>query len=89
MELKTVEWLWQDIIPLGKLSMIVGDVGLGKSFLGLALMTHVSRGAPWPVDHAPCKRGDAILISAEDSANDTILPRLMALNADLSHVGRV
>ncbi len=47
-EPKAVEWLWPGRIALGKLTLMVGDPGLGKSLIGLALLTHVSRGAPWP-----------------------------------------
>ncbi len=68
-EPKAVEWLWPGRIALGKLTLIVGDPGLGKSLIGLALLTHVSKGAPWPVDKSPCELGRAVLISAEDDVN--------------------
>ena len=88
-EPKAVEWLWPGRIALGKLTLMVGDPGLGKSLIGLALLTHVSRGAPWPVDHSPCQLGRAVLISAEDDVNDTIRPRLDAASADVSRIAFV
>ena len=82
-----LEWLWRGHFPLGKLSLLSGDPGLGKSLVTLALAATVSRGAPWPIPgdgNAPL--GDVLLISAEDDAADTIRPRLEAVGADLHRV---
>ena len=43
-----VEWLWRERIAIGKLTLLVGDPGQGKSFLTLDIAARVSRGAPWP-----------------------------------------
>ncbi len=43
-----VRWLWPDRIPLGRITLLVGDPGLGKSLLALDIAARVSRGAPWP-----------------------------------------
>ncbi len=43
-----VQWLWPERIALGKLTMLVGDPGLGKSFVSIDLATRVSRGLHWP-----------------------------------------
>jgi len=45
---KDVEWLWPGRFPLGKLTLVVGDPGVGKSFLTIALAAHVSTGRNWP-----------------------------------------
>src|SRR2546422_7589826 len=45
---RAVDWLWAGRIPLGKVTLIVGDPGLGKSWLTEDLATRVSRGAAWP-----------------------------------------
>jgi hypothetical protein len=43
-----VEWLWPNRIPLNKLSLLVGDPGLGKSLIALDIASRVTRGAAWP-----------------------------------------
>lgn len=82
-----IEWLWRDRFAIGKLTLIIGDPGLGKSLITTGtIATNVSRGEPWPVDKTPAPLGDAILLSAEDDAADTIKPRLEAAGADCSRV---
>lgn len=81
-----IEWLWPGRIALGKVTLIVGDPGLGKSLLTIALAAHVSHGTLWPVDRSPCPTGDVLLLSAEDDIEDTIRPRLDAVGADPQHV---
>ncbi|MEW6357950.1 MAG: AAA family ATPase [Planctomycetota bacterium] len=86
-EPEEIHWLWPGRIALGKLTLLVGDPGLGKSFLTLDMAARVSRGRPWP-DHpgAPGERGAVILLSAEDDAPDTIRPRLDAAEADVTRI---
>ena len=43
-----IEWLWPGHIPLGMLTLIAGDPGVGKSFLTLYIAATVSAGLPWP-----------------------------------------
>jgi hypothetical protein len=45
---EAVRWLWPGRIPAGKLTILSGDPGLGKSFLTVDLAARVSRGMPWP-----------------------------------------
>jgi putative DNA primase/helicase len=45
---ENVRWLWPDRIPLGRITLLVSDPGLGKSLLALDIAARVSRGAPWP-----------------------------------------
>lgn len=83
---EAVRWLWPARIALGKLALIAGDPGLGKSFLSLDITARVTRGRAWP-DGAPgCAPGDVILLSAEDGAADTIVPRSKAAGADLDRI---
>ncbi len=84
-ESRSVDWLWQGRIPVGRVSMIVGVPGMGKSFLTCDMAARVSNGTPWP-DGAPCVQGSVILISCEDDPGDTIKPRLDAHGADVSRV---
>lgn len=88
-EIKTrqIEWLWPGRIPLGKLVVFQGDAGLGKSLVTVDMAARISTGAPWPdATSEPQPAGDAIIVSAEDDADDTICPRLEAAGADLDHV---
>lgn len=83
---ETVRWLWPGRVPMGKLTVLDGDPGLGKSTLTLDVAARVSTGQAMPdgtygdVD-APA---DVLLLSAEDGLGDTIVPRLRAAGADLS-----
>jgi len=82
---KPVEWLWPGWIPLGKLAMLDGDPGLGKSTLLLDIATRVSLGGIMP----DCKQGaagDVLIMSAEDDPADTIKPRLEAAGANLTRI---
>ena len=82
---EAVTWLWPNRIPLGKITVIGGDPGLGKSLLTANLAATVSRGYQFP-DGTPCTKGDVLLLSAEDDPGDTIRPRLEAMDADLDRV---
>jgi putative DNA primase/helicase len=45
---ENIRWLWPDRIPLGRITLLVSDPGLGKSLLALDIAARVSTGAPWP-----------------------------------------
>jgi hypothetical protein len=82
-----LEWLWPGRIALGKLTLLAGDPGLGKSFLTLDLAARVSRGDVWPDDPAwLAPRGDVLLLNAEDGLEDTVRPRLDSAKADVDRV---
>jgi putative DNA primase/helicase len=85
-EAKPINWLWPDKIARGKLTLISGDPGLGKSLITVALASVVSTGARWPVGGGRALVGSVILMSDEDSKADTIRPRLDAAGADCSKV---
>ncbi|MBK8915695.1 MAG: AAA family ATPase [Phycisphaerales bacterium] len=82
-----VRWLWPGRIALGKLTMLSGDPGLGKSLLALDLAARLSAGKPWP-DGAENMhdRSSVVLLSAEDDPGDTLRPRLDAAGADASRI---
>ncbi len=83
---KPIRWLWPSRIARGKVSLIAGHAGLGKSQTTVSFAATVSTGGQWPADRTRCERGDVIILSAEDDAEDTIRPRLEAAGADLSRV---
>ncbi|MCA9055449.1 MAG: AAA family ATPase, partial [Planctomycetaceae bacterium] len=78
-----LEWLWQGRIPLGKLTLLAGDPGLGKSMVSIDITARVSRGGCWPDNTLLSQRaGTVIMFNAEDDLEDTISPRLDAAEAD-------
>lgn len=83
-----VRWLWNQRIPLGKLTLFVGDPGKGKSLVTCDIAARLSRGTRFP-DGAACDVADTIFLSAEDDAQDTIRPRLDAAGADVARIHRV
>jgi len=85
-ESKPVNWLWHKRLALGKMSLLSGDPGLGKSLITLDFVQRITTGSNWPVDNSPCEQGSVILLSAEDEADDTIKPRLETIGADISKV---
>lgn len=85
-EAQAVEWLWPNRVPLGKLTLLCGDPGLGKSHLTADIAARVTTGSRWPDDPAPCLPGSVILFSAEDDVADTIRPRLERAGADVTKV---
>jgi putative DNA primase/helicase len=83
-----VEWLWPGYVPLGKVTLIDGDPGLGKSTLCMDLASRVSTGGQTP-SGTTLPLGDVILLTNEDDAADTIRPRLDAAGADVSRIHHI
>ena len=82
---EAVQWLWRPYIPIGKLTMLQGVEGVGKSWLLAALAAAVSRGHGLPGD-SPRRLDSVLLMSAEDGLADTIKPRLERAGADTTRV---
>jgi hypothetical protein len=80
-----VDWLWRPYIPLGKLTIIEGDPGLGKSWLSLGIGASVTLGKGLP-NCKPFRPRNVLLLSSEDGLGDTIRPRLDEMRADLDRV---
>ncbi len=81
-----IAWLWPGYLAAGKLHVIDGDPGLGKSCMTLDWAARVSTGARWPDDQDGCDPAGVLLLSAEDGLADTIRPRLDAAKADVTRV---
>lgn len=81
-----VRWLWRGWLPRGKLIVIDGDPGLGKSTATLDLAARFSTASPLPDGTQLDGPVNTILMSAEDSIADTIRPRLEAAGADLDRI---
>ncbi len=84
-EARNIEWLWQPRIALGKVTLISGNPGQGKSQLTAYLAARTTRGEPF-VDGTACPQGSVIVIACEDDVADTVRPRLEAAGADLTKV---
>jgi RecA-family ATPase len=81
----SVEWLWRDRIPLGKVTVVDGDPDKGKSLLTMDLVARVTSERSMP-DGTAGVPGGAVVLNAEDDASDTIIPRLLAAGANLDRV---
>ncbi len=88
---KPLQWLWHPRIPLGKLTLLAADPGLGKTALALHLAAALSNGAsPCPqMNNEQCTLDNprsTLLLSPHDSTTDTLRPRLDAMNANPDHI---
>jgi putative DNA primase/helicase len=85
-EAKPISWLWPGRIARGKVSILAGHPGLGKSQVTASMAAVITTGGLWPVDRTRAEPGNVVILSAEDEPEDTIRPRLEAAGADLSRV---
>jgi putative DNA primase/helicase len=85
-QLEKLIWVWPGRIPEGKLVLIGGPPGLGKSQLTAFIASTISNGGNWPCNEGSTSVGNVIFMSAEDGIEDTIVPRLMAAGANLDRV---
>ena len=79
-----VDWLWTDRLPLGKLTIIMGDPEVGKGWLSLAIATAVTTGAALPGDSERHTPANVLILTAEDGLGDTVRPRAEDMGADLA-----
>lgn len=84
-EIRAVEWVWQWFLPGGKLVLIGGAPGTGKTTLAIALTSTMTTGSHWP-DGTRAETGDVLIWSGEDSVNDTLAARFKASGANMSRV---
>lgn len=82
---KPIDWLWNGWLARGKLEVFAGMAGTGKTTIAIALAATVSSGGRFP-DGTRSPVGHVLIWSGEDSAEDTLVPRLMAAGADLSKI---
>jgi hypothetical protein len=82
--IKKPEWLWEGRIPLGAVTALVGQPGLGKSTISLELAARASRGQLLGDFHGEPLA--VVIATAEDSFSTTVLPRLVAAGADLARI---
>ncbi|MDD2768395.1 MAG: AAA family ATPase [Methylococcus sp.] len=80
---KPIRWLWPGWLAKGKLHVIAGQPGTGKTSIALALAATVTAGGRWP-DGTGTEAGNVLVWSGEDDFHDTLAPRLLASGADLA-----
>lgn len=84
---KKVEWLWPGRIPVGKQTTFAGQTGMGKTFTVCDIAARITREMEIPFGGGMCfRQGTVLMISAEDDADDTIMPRFLELGGDPSRI---
>ena len=79
--------LYTNVLYLSKVTLFAGDPGLGKSLVACDFAARVTRGADWPGgEPAAIGPANVIIVNGEDDPEDTIVPRLIAADADLSRI---
>lgn len=87
-----VQWLWFNRFAQGKLCLLVGNPGVGKSFMSLDMAARISTGYFWPdgknlpVGSNQAPKGSVIILTAEDGLADTVRPRLDEMGADCDKI---
>jgi hypothetical protein len=81
-----IEWLWQDRIPRGKVTLMVGDPGAGKSFASLAIAAAITQGYALPDDSSKRTPSSVLLWNGEDGVEDTIRVRAGTLGVALDRL---
>ena len=84
-EQESVLWVWKPFVALGKICLVQGNPGVGKSTAVLALAADVTKGTI-PGESDITAPADVIYQTAEDGYADTVKPRLQRLGADCSRV---
>lgn len=85
-EPESVTWAWKDRLAVGKIALIIGDPGGGKTYLTSGdLASRITRGMAWP-DGGIAPIGDVILLTSEDGIADTLRPRMDKVGGDPARV---
>lgn len=94
-ETQEINWLWYPYIPKGGITILDGDPGVGKTYLSLALVAHLSSGQPLPGEvgikggsqgTSPRKPEKVLYMTAEDDPGLTLRPRLELMKANLPNI---
>lgn len=83
---KAVEWLWYPYIPYGKITILQGDPGEGKSTMMIQIAALITNGNLMPDGSGEGIPGNVIYQAAEDGIEDTVKPRLEAAGADCRRI---
>jgi hypothetical protein len=80
-EPEEISWVWPQRIAKGKLTLLLGDPGVGKSTLLIDVLARISTGAEWP-DGGRAPLGTSVLLACEDGLADTLIPRMIQQGAN-------
>ena len=80
-----IGWLWDGWLAKGKLHILAGMAGTCKTTIGMSFASTISNGGCFP-DGSKSPQGSVLIWSGEDSAADTLVPRLMAAGANLNNI---
>jgi putative DNA primase/helicase len=84
---RKTDWLWRGFFPVGKIIMVAGPGGMGKSSIVSDLVSRLTRGAPWPDGSMPPAGMHGVVFAcAEEDIEDTLVPRLQLQNANMARV---
>ena len=81
-EVKEVRWLWPGYIPYGKITLLQGDPGDGKSTFMLTLAALLTTGQSLPFCDEEIEPMNVIYQTTEDDAEDTVVPRFIQAGGD-------
>ena len=81
-----IEWLWPNRVAIGKVSVLAGEGGRGKSTILCDLAARTTTSDRWPDGAVASPAGGVIILAAEDDVGDTLAPRLLAAGADMARV---
>lgn len=81
-----IRWLWPGWLARGKLHILAGAGGTGKTTLLIGLIATITTAGRWPDGEVCREAGNVVIWSAEDDPSDTLVPRLIAAGADLDRV---
>jgi len=80
-----VRWLWQGWLACGKLHIVAGPPGCGKTGIAIALAASITAGGTWP-DGSRAPLGNVVMWSGEDNPDDVLIPRLLASGGDPARI---
>lgn len=80
-----IRWIWDGWLAAGKLHMLAGAPGCGKTTAALSFAATLTAGGRWP-DGTTVAPGNVLIWSGEDDPKDTLVPRLVVMRADMSKV---
>jgi putative DNA primase/helicase len=83
---KKIDWLWPNWISIGKVSVLAGDGGMGKSTILCDLAARTTTGERWPDGAEGGQLGNVLILAAEDDVEDTLAPRLIAAGANMKRM---
>ena len=86
---ENIDWLWDNRIAFGKLTLFLGHPGVGKGLATMDITARVTTAQPFPDCPNPNPPMDVVIFSSEVAASDTLVPRLMAVKANLTRIGIV